>query len=192
MISKDETKPSEEDICEFIAYRSLFIQPLSIIKYINAIKYYLDSFDEEVGNTTRSVLVKRLVRSISIRYGLPMKDDRENMTIDLLLKMMRVIDLRSHLDLCCMAACVIAFLSCLRCGEFTVSGAGDRFLKRKDWKQDRIRGQIYLPYSKIDIFGRGHYVKFRKMKSDLDPVFWMRRYADRNKIWAVPKKIRYS
>ena len=183
MRGKDERDPSDEDICEFVAYRSLFIQPLSVIKYLHAIKYYLDSFDKERGHTTRSVLVKRLVRSISIRYGLPMRDDRENMTIELLLKMMLRIDLTRHIDLCCMAACVIAFLNCLRCGEFTVSGQGDRFLKRKDWKQDRVRGQIYLPYSKIDIFGRGHYVKFRKMKSDLDPVFWMRRYAENNKVW---------
>lgn len=182
-IEKDERNPSEEELCYFVAYRSLFIKPLSMVKYLHAIKYYLDAIDREQGRKVRGVIVARLIRAISIRYGLPMRDDRENMTIQLLINMMACIDMENHMDLCCMSACVIAFLSCLRCGEFTVTCSEDRYLKRTDWKQDRERGQIYLPYSKIDIFGRGHYIKFKKMKSLIDPVFWMRRYSERNKVW---------
>lgn len=180
-ISKEEKKPEEEDICEFIAYKSLFIQPLSVVKYLNAIKYYLDAVNQ--GDKVRGVIVGRLIRSISIRYGLPMRDDKENITIELLEKMIAQIDLYDHMDLCCTAACIIAFLNCLRCGEFTVTSQEDRYLKRTDWVQDRVRGQIYLPYSKIDIFGRGHYIKYKKMKAVIDPVFWMRRYTELNKFW---------
>jgi len=82
-----------------------------------------------------------------------------------------------------MAASVIAFMNCLRCGEFTVANAADRFLKRKDWKQDKERGQIWLPFSKTDITGRGHWIKYRKMKSNLDPIFWMKKYADGVRVW---------
>jgi len=118
-----------------------------------------------------------------MQYGLPVKDDRENVTIDLLLKIMKKIDLNDPTDLCCMAASVIAFLNCLRCGEFTVNSASDRFLKRKHWEQGDERGEIFLPYSKTDIMGRGHRIRYRKMKSNLDPVFWMKKYAASVKVW---------
>ena len=53
------------------------------------------------------------------------------MTVPLLLKIMKAIDLNSHDDRCCMAASVLAFLNCLRCGEFTVSTSQDSFLTRE-------------------------------------------------------------
>src|SRR6185503_9820013 len=108
-----------------------------------------------------------MIRSICIRYGLPMRDDRENVTTDLLLRLTKIIDVNEHIDLCCLSACIIAFLSCLRCGEFTVNQPEDRFLKKSDWKQDSERGQIYMKYSKTDIFGRGHFIKYRKLRSDI-------------------------
>ena len=57
------------------------------------------------------------------------------------------------------------------------------FLEREDWKQDQDRGQIYLQFSKTDIMGRGHYIKFRKMDFDLDPTFWMKQYEKVNCSW---------
>ena len=35
-----------------------------------------------------------------------------------------------------------------------------------------------------DVFGRGHFLKYRKMKSDLDPCFWMSIYAEKNQVWS--------
>ena len=87
----------------------------------------------------KTVLVKRLIRSACMRYGLPVRDDKENITIDLLLGIMKKIKLSDALDLCCMAASVIGFLNCLRCVEFTLHPAK---WTRKDWKQDETRGQI--------------------------------------------------
>ena len=58
-------------------------------------------------DAVKSILVKRLIRSLSMRYGLPIKDDRENLTIELLLAIMKKIDLRDPVHLCCMAASVI-------------------------------------------------------------------------------------
>lgn len=77
-----------------------------------------------------------------------------------------------------------SLLNCLRCGEITINKPNDRFLTRENWKQDKIRGQILLPFSKTDVSGRGHYIKFRKMDCDLDPIFWMNRYAKNNKVWS--------
>src|SRR6185503_13688695 len=48
-----------------------------------------------------------------------------------------------------------------------------------DWKQEGEGGQILLPYSKITVEA----TKYRKMQSDLDPIFWMKFYADKNTSW---------
>jgi hypothetical protein len=181
MLGQNELEPTEEDVCKWVAYESLFIEPKSVAKYLQAVKYYLDSYHQS--SITQSVPVKRMIRSLCMKFGKPEKDERENVTADLLLKIMKKIDMKDLTDLCCMAASIIAFLNCLRCGEFTVNKPGDRYLKKKDWKQERERGQIFLPYSKTDIFGRGHYIKYRRMKSNLDPIFWMTRYAQNNQVW---------
>ena len=173
---ENDCDPSEEIVCRWVGYESLFIDPASVEKYVQAIAYYLDTYGKKGG--IKTVLVKRLIRSASMKYGLPVKDDKENVTIDLLLGIMKKIKLWDALDLCCMAASIIGFLNCLRCVEFTLHQQSGRFLKRKDWKQDETRGQIFLPYSKTDITGRGHWIKYRKMKSNLDPIFWMRKHAD--------------
>ena len=117
-------------------------------------------------------------------------DDRENVTMQLL-SMMRVIDLEAHNDRCCMAACVVAFLNCLRCGEFTVrSHKQEEFLTVGDWKQAGDRGEIYLKRCKTDVFGRGHFLKYRKMKSDLDPfVFGCPFMLKRTKFGAALRKM---
>ena len=175
MRKEDERNPTERAICEWIAFESLFIEPKSMAKYVQAVRYYLDSYNKR--EVTRGVLIKRMLRALCKKYGKPVKDDRENVTLDLLLKITKKIDLSDHVEVCCMAASVIAFLNCLRCGEFTINNPCDRFLKKGDWKQDPIRGQIYLKYSKTDVFGRGHYIKYRQMDFDLDPIFWMNRYA---------------
>jgi site-specific recombinase XerD len=124
----DEEKPTEEAICKWIAFLSLFIEPISICRYLSAVRYFLDENgkNEEI----HSNKVSRMVRGVCRRHGLPDIDDREIITINLLLKIMKIIDLQKHDDRCCMAACIIAFLNCLRCGEFTVSSKTADFDQR--------------------------------------------------------------
>jgi hypothetical protein len=177
----DEQNPSEERLCKWIAFLSLFIEPISICRYLSAVRYFLN--EKGQCRAADSVIVLRMIRGVCKRHGLPQHDERENMTIELLFKIMKAIDLGSHDDRCVMAACVIAFLNCLRCGEFTVSNTQDDYLKRKDWQQVGERGQIYLKRCKTDVFGRGHYVKYRKMKSNLDPCFWMQLYSEKHTRW---------
>ena len=86
-----------------------------------------------------------------------------------------------------MAACSIAFVNCLRCGEFTVSDKKSHILKKKDWKQSEERGEIFLEKSKTDFFGRGQMIRYRKMKTFLDPIFWMRLYSDLHQVWTSPE-----
>jgi len=178
----DESNPSEIDLCRWISFLSLFIEPISICRYLSAVRYFLaERCQSRVAN---SVLVTRMVRGVCKRHGLPEVDDREIMTVPLLLKIMKAIDLNSHDDRCCMAASVLAFLNCLRCGEFTVSTSQDSFLTRGDWKQESGRGQIYLKKCKTDVFGRGHFLKYCRMQSDLDPCFWMSIYAKNHSKWS--------
>jgi hypothetical protein len=169
-------------LCKWIAFLSLFIEPISICRYLSAVRYFLS--ERGRNQAANSVVVARMVRGVCKRHGLPDVDDRENMTVQLLLKIMKVIDLDEHDDRCCMAACIIAFLSCLRCGEFTVSSGQDEFLKRGDWKQEGDRGQIYLKKCKTDVFGRGHWLKYRRMVSNLDPCFWMSLYVEKHQVWS--------
>jgi hypothetical protein len=112
---------------------------------------------------------------------------KEPITIRLLIKVVDVVDLRKHDDRCCMAASVVALTNCLRCGEFTVSAKSDGYLKRSDWQQSGDRCQIYLAKCKTDFFGRGHYIKCRTMKSKINPIFWMKFYADFNQVWTGDK-----
>ena len=104
LIGKDDLDPTEEDLCKWVAYESLFIEPKSVSKYLFAIRYYLEAYGK--GTPTKSPLVRRMIRSISIKYGLPARDDRENVTVDLLSKIMKKIDLKNHVHRCCMAASV--------------------------------------------------------------------------------------
>jgi len=107
MSKEDEFNPSERTVCEWVAHESLFLEPKSVAKYVQAVKYFLDSYNK--GEVIRSVLVKRMLRSLCKKYGKPVRDDRENVTIDLLVRITKKIDLNDHLDVCCMAASIIAF-----------------------------------------------------------------------------------
>lgn len=183
----DENKPTVLELCKWIAFLSLFIEPISICRYLSAVRYFLA--DRGGAQAANDVVVTRMVRGICKRHGLPVLDDRENVTVQLLLNIMKVIDLGAHNDRCCMAACVIAFLNCLRCGEFTVkSFQQEDFLTVGDWKQVGDRGEIYLKKCKTDVFGRGHFLKYRRMQSDLDPCFWMSIYAEGNQVWSGQSK----
>jgi hypothetical protein len=178
----DENNPSEVVLCKWISFLSLFVEPISICRYLSAVRYFLA---ERGGcKAANSVIVTRMVRGVCKRYGLPQLDDREIVTVQLLLLIMKAIDLGVHDDRCCMAACIVAFLNCLRCGEFTVKSGQKEFLTRGDWEQEGDRGQIYLKKCKTDVFGRGHWLKYRRMKSNLDPCFWMSVYANEHKLWS--------
>ena len=80
----DDMNPDRENFLKWVAYQSLFIDPSSVSKYVQAVFYYLDTYDR--GDIAKNVLIQRMIRSLSMQYGLPVKDDRENLTIDLLLK----------------------------------------------------------------------------------------------------------
>lgn len=74
-----------------------------------------------------------------------------------------------------MAACVVAFLNCLRCGEFTVrSHKQEEFLTVGDWKQAGDRSEIYLKRCKTDVFGEDIF----------GSLFWMSIYAEKNQVWS--------
>ena len=170
--SRNHEDPSVKDLCLWISQESLFIQSESILKYVAGVRYHLDTYGK--GHVARDILVGRVVRGICKKYGLGKgKDAREPLALELLIKILRAVNLDEHDERCCAAACVIGFLNCLRIGEFTVSKEGENCLKRSDWKNEGERGSIRLRKCKTDIFGRGHDLKYRRMKSLLDPVFWM-------------------
>lgn len=179
--NKDHRNPEVRDICLWIAEESLFIKPESLCKYIAGIKYHLDTYNK--GHIARDILVGRVVRGLCKKYGLGKRDAREPISMELLLKIMGSVDIGDHDERCYAAACIIGFLNCLRIGEFTVSGKEDRFLRKSDWKQSGDRGTIQLRRCKTDVFGRGHELKYRKMKSLLDPIFWMGNYAAKHASW---------
>lgn len=182
---KDHRDPAVIDLCLWIAEESLFIKPESLCKYIAGVKYHLDTYGK--GEIARNILVTRVVRGLCKKYGLSKRDVREPISMELMLRVLRTVDLQSHDERCKAAACVIGFLHCLRIGEFTVTGKEDRFLRKSDWKQTDTRGSIQLRRCKTDIFGRGHELKYCKMKSSLDPIFWMGNYAAKHVSWTKSK-----
>jgi hypothetical protein len=187
---KDYLNPTLEDICLWLTEQALIIRPQSLARYALAVEYYLKGLGlSHNGRVMKEPVVKRIIRGAAKRYGLPPSVTREAVTISLLKLILKNIDLSSHNDRCLMAACIVALLSCLRCGEFTVKTQKDsQYLKRKDWKQDNERGSIYLARSKTDVFGRGNYIKYRRLACKIDPIFWMKFYADQNKVWSGNKE----
>lgn len=77
------------------------------LNFIQAVKYFLTIYHRE--KILKNPLLKRMIRSLKKKYGRPIRDDRENVTMDLLLKIAKKIDLKNLLDLCCMAVSIIAF-----------------------------------------------------------------------------------
>lgn len=181
----DYKNPSVNQICEFISYESLFIQPTSLIHYISGIKYRLsedllreDNFDH--------AKVKHLLRGIAMRYGLPERDTREPMSVELLVRIQKIIDFSDHDNRCYYAAAIIGFLCCLRIGEFTIKNKYSKFIKKSQWHQNADEGKITLERTKTDIFGRGTEIIYVKMKSKINPIYWMAKYSNENKIWKSP------
>jgi hypothetical protein len=182
----DPQNPTEEQLCNWLGYESYFIEPLSISKYATAVRYYLNSLGKGRGDVVKGGLVDKLIVGIAKTYGLPPVDDRTTITASLLTAIARRVNLGDHNERCLMAASSVAFVCCLRCGEFTVSDSLSHVLKKRDWKQDEERGEIFLAKSKTDFFGRGQTIRFRKMKSLLSPVGWMHLYAYRHTFWSSP------
>ena len=176
--NKDHRKPAPRDICIWIADTSLFIKADSILKYLAGVRYHLGTYG--TADVARDTLVKRVVRGLFKTYGFSQGDDREPITVYLLIRVLKSVDIDDHDERCYAAASVIGFLNCLRIGEFTVSNSGDHYLRRSDWKQEGERGSIRLRRCKTDVFGRGHDLKFRKMASFLDPIFWLGNYSRRH------------
>ena len=177
---RDHKRPSAQDICIWIADISLFIKADSILKYLAGVRYHLAPYG--TADVTRNVLVNRVVRGLFKTYGFSQGDDREPITVFLMIKVLKSVNTDDHNERCYAAALVIGFLNCLRIGEFTISRKGDTYLKRADWHQVGNRGSIRLKRCKTDVFGRGHDLKFRKMNSVLDPIFWLGNYARRHSV----------
>jgi hypothetical protein len=182
---KNPENPQVRDLCLWIAEESLFVKAESICKYWAGVKYYLDTY--EAGHIARHILVKRVVRGLCKKYGLAKRDQREPITMELILQILKLVNLKDHDERCYAAACVIGFLHCLRIGEFTLTGKSDRFLKRSDWTQSADKGCIKLRRCKTDLFGRGHELRYCKMASILNPVFWMGNYASKHASWTNKK-----
>lgn len=182
---RDPKNPRVRDICQWIAEESLFIKTDSVLKYIAGVRYHLDGYGK--GHVARDVLVNRVVRGICKKYGFGKKDHREPIALELLVRVLKSVNVKDHDERCYAAACVIGFLHCLRIGEFTVSGKTDRYLRRSDWSQEGDKGCIQLRRCKTDIFGRGHELKYCKMSSILDPIFWMGNYARKHASWSSNK-----
>jgi hypothetical protein len=187
-IHADPCNPTLQNVCEWITYEAYFIKPVSLNKYITAVKYYLSTFGGKQYKIMDHIIVKRLVSSIAKRFGLPPKDDRESISIELMINISEKVDLKNHDDRCIFAACVIALFCCLRCGEFTVKSNEQKdYLRKTDWIQKGKRGEICLRRCKTDVFGRGNVLKYKQMNSSLDPVFWMDFYARHNTAWLKNK-----
>jgi hypothetical protein len=183
--NKDSIRPTATDICLWITETSLFIKTDSILKYLAGVRYYLDGHG--TGQCARDVMVARVVRGLFKTYGTSSTDDREPITMYIMIAVLKSVDITDHDERCYAAAAVIGFLNCLRIGEFTSStGADNNYLRKADWKQDGERGCIRLRRCKTDIFGRGHDLKYRKMSTLLNPIFWMGNYAQKhiNRKWA--------
>ena len=50
MSKEEEFNPTERTFCEWIAYESLFLEPKSVAKYVQAVKYYLDAHHKGGGD----------------------------------------------------------------------------------------------------------------------------------------------
>ena len=118
---RDYLNPTLYDICEWLTVEALIVRPQSLARYATAVGYYLKGLGlAHNGRVMQHPIVKRILRGAAKKYGLPPLVQREPMTAKLFQNILRHVDLRSHNDRCLTAACIIALISCLRCGEFTV------------------------------------------------------------------------
>ena len=65
----DESNPSVLVMCKWIAFLSLFIEPISICRYLSAVRYFLA--ERGGAQAANDVVVTRMVRGICKRHGLP-------------------------------------------------------------------------------------------------------------------------
>src|SRR4051812_6497733 len=86
-------------------------------------------------------MVGRVVRA-SVKGMGSRGDEREPITMQLIVQILNIVEVRDHNERCFAAACVVGFLNCLRIGEFTKSKKSDRFLRRSDWKPGTDQGSI--------------------------------------------------
>jgi hypothetical protein len=167
-----------------LSYISVFISTTSLSKYLSGIRHVLTTKRGNKGTGFDGVFVTRYLRSMGRNYGLNGKEDlREPLTADILSKISQRVAILSHNERCLMAVVVIGFVCCARIGEISVTSDKNRFLRRKHWIRGEDKGEIYLQRTKTDIYGRGTVFTYVTMKGRIDPVFWMRIYAERHVAW---------
>lgn len=175
---RDPRNPTQDDLAAWIAYESMFLSTGGLSKYVSSVSKYL-----KLGLGKRGVeLVHEGVsgsvkKGVFKRYGLPVKDDRVPVTIKLLCDIAYRVNKKATNEVCMMAASMIGFFGCLRCGEFTVARRNTKnFIRVRDLKIKDDRVEIFLAKSKTDQFGRGHYIRLKKLDGIADPVSWLRTY----------------
>ena len=176
-VGRSPREATPEDLAAWIAYESLFLSTGGVSKYASAVSKFLKlGKGKEGGELVHGGISGSVKTGVFKRYGLPIKDDRVPVTIKLLCDISKNVPRGQLNDVCMMAASIIGFIGCLRCGEFTVPRQNTKnYLRVRDWKCDNGRAQIFLAKSKTDQYGRGHYVKLKSLIGPIDPIIWMQR-----------------
>ena len=186
--NRDPYHPDVNTLCLFLSHESLFVKPSSLGKYVSAIKKKLVGKYIRDERIFQNVMFVETLEGIYKRYGLPGKDVRIPMSIKLLVAI-KVVKGNKHNERCCLAAAVIAFVCCLRIGEITCkTGSNLEYLKRANLKRYHNHGIIKLDKTKTDRYKQGTEVIYVKINNDMDPVLWMNKYVEENKIWKGEEK----
>ena len=163
--------------------RIIICETVIVRKYVSAIKKKLVGKYIQDDSIFQNVKFTETLEGIYKRYGLPGKDTRMPISIKLLIAISKVIKIEKHNERCCFAAAVIAFFCCLRIGEITSkSSSAAIYLKRINLSRFVDHGIIKLEKTKTDRYKRGVEIIYVKMNNEIDPVMWMNKYVDENKV----------
>ncbi|KAK6178596.1 hypothetical protein SNE40_013349 [Patella caerulea] len=175
---------NEDIILKFVSYCHdiLRVKSTTIKLYLCAIRfhYIVHDTDNLFTSDTKLIRVETMLKGIrksehaTVQKRLPLT----NNIIKDIVTLLRKGFFKSNIDQLMEAACVIAFVGFLRCGEFT---ALDTFCPESNICCEDIvffenRAVLRLRASKTDIFRRGVDINLFQTNSDICPVASLKRY----------------
>ena len=186
---------NENNILQFVSYChfNLNIKSTTIKQYLCAVRFHYIVYDQDnlFTNDIKLVRVETMLKGIkkseitTVKKRLPLTN---NIIKDIVV-ILRKGYFKSNIDQLMEAACVVAFVGFLRCGEFTVL---QKFCPESNICCEDIifledRAVLKLRASKTDIFRRGVDINLFQSNSDICPVASLKRYIS-SRIPLVPKE----